>query len=172
MELPVAGVLVLNFLKLKDHSCEERKHTYFCFEGLNLLLPKMASKVKRQVLPSASCFTALTTSSERMSWVVTFLTFRLKTENHDVGYLLSFARRCIVQVSYATGVPEPLSVFVDSYGTGKIPDSEILKIVKETFDFREGMISINLDLKRGGNATFLKTASYGHFVKPLKWEKA
>ncbi|KAK1352863.1 hypothetical protein POM88_052701 [Heracleum sosnowskyi] len=170
MELPVAGVLVLNFLKLKDHSCEERKHTYLCFEGFNLLLPKMASKVKRQVLSSASCFTALTTSGERMSWAATFLT--QKTENHNIGYLLSFARRCIVQVSYAIGVPEPLSVFVHLYGTGKIPDREILKIVKETFDFRPGMISINLDLKRGGNATFLKTASYGHFVKPLKWEKA
>ncbi|KAL0422133.1 UNVERIFIED_CONTAM: S-adenosylmethionine synthase 3 [Sesamum latifolium] len=92
------------------------------------------------------------------------------------------ARRCIVQVSYAIGVPEPLSVFVDTYGTGKIPDKEILKIVKENFDFRPGMISINLDLKRGSNGRFLKTAAYGHFgrddadftwevVKPLKWEK-
>ncbi|GMI75976.1 S-adenosylmethionine synthetase 1, S-ADENOSYLMETHIONINE SYNTHETASE-1 [Hibiscus trionum] len=92
------------------------------------------------------------------------------------------ARRCIVQVSYAIGVPEPLSVFVDSYGTGKIPDKEILEIVKENFDFRPGMITINLDLKRGGNGRFLKTAAYGHFgrddpdftwevVKPLKWEK-
>jgi S-adenosylmethionine synthetase len=91
------------------------------------------------------------------------------------------ARRCIVQVSYAIGVPEPLSVFVDTYGTGKIPDKEILKIVKENFDFRPGMMTINLDLKRGGNR-FLKTAAYGHFgrddpdftwevVKPLKWEK-
>jgi S-adenosylmethionine synthetase len=51
------------------------------------------------------------------------------------------ARRCIVQVSYAIGVPEPLSVFVDTYGTGKIPDAEILKIIKENFDFRPGMIS-------------------------------
>ncbi|KAL1161676.1 hypothetical protein V6Z11_A07G151700 [Gossypium hirsutum] len=92
------------------------------------------------------------------------------------------ARRCLVQVSYAIGVPEPLSVFVDSYGTGKIPDNEILQIVKENFDFRPGMITINLDLKRGGNDRFLKTAAYGHFgrddpdftwevVKPLKWEK-
>ncbi|KAG6764018.1 hypothetical protein POTOM_031471 [Populus tomentosa] len=91
------------------------------------------------------------------------------------------ARRCIVQVSYAIGVPEPLSVFVDTYGTGKIPDKEILQIVKESFDFRPGMISINLDLKRGGNNRFLKTAAYGHFgrddpdftwevVKPLKWD--
>ncbi|KAJ6338660.1 hypothetical protein OIU76_008180 [Salix suchowensis] len=71
--------------------------------------------------------------------------------------------------------------FVDTYGTGKIPDKEILKIVKESFDFRPGMMTINLDLKRGGNR-FLKTAAYGHFgrddpdftwevVKPLKWEK-
>nr|GLL37444.1 S-adenosylmethionine synthase 3 [Ipomoea trifida]GMD40659.1 S-adenosylmethionine synthase 1 [Ipomoea batatas]GMD42297.1 S-adenosylmethionine synthase 1 [Ipomoea batatas]GMD43833.1 S-adenosylmethionine synthase 1 [Ipomoea batatas]GMD48388.1 S-adenosylmethionine synthase 1 [Ipomoea batatas] len=92
------------------------------------------------------------------------------------------ARRCIVQVSYAIGVPEPLSVFVDTYGTGKIPDKEILKMVKENFDFRPGMIAIDLDLKRGGNSRFLKTAAYGHFgrddsdftwevVKPLKWEK-
>ncbi|KAG2588452.1 hypothetical protein PVAP13_5NG344500 [Panicum virgatum] len=92
------------------------------------------------------------------------------------------ARRCLVQVSYAIGVPEPLSVFVDSYGTGTIPDKEILKIVKENFDFRPGMITINLDLKKGGNR-FIKTAAYGHFgrddadftwevVKPLKFEKA
>ncbi|KZV47396.1 S-adenosylmethionine synthetase 1 family protein [Dorcoceras hygrometricum] len=92
------------------------------------------------------------------------------------------ARRCIVQVSYAIGVPEPLSVFVDTYGTGKIPDKEILQIVKENFDFRPGMISINLDLKRGAGGRFLKTAAYGHFgredpdftwevVKPLKWDR-
>ncbi|RVX01426.1 S-adenosylmethionine synthase 5 [Vitis vinifera] len=100
--------------------------------------------------------------------------------------VLSLARtlpRWTEVVSYAIGVPEPLSVFVDSYGTGKIPDKEILKIVKENFDFRPGMIAINLDLKRGGNGRFLKTAAYGHFgrddpdftwevVKPLKWEKA
>ena len=76
-------------------------------------------------------------------------------------------------------MPEPLSVFVDTHATGKIPDKEILKIVKESFDFRPGMIAINLDLKRGGNGRFLKTAAHGHFgrddpdfawevVKPLK----
>ncbi|CAA2979719.1 S-adenosylmethionine synthase 2 [Olea europaea subsp. europaea] len=67
--------------------------------------------------------------------------------------------------------------------TVQIPDKEILKIVMENFDFRPGMITIKLDLKRGGNGRFLKTAAYGHFgrddpdftwevVKPLKWEKA
>eukprot|EP00887_Chlorella_sp_A99_P001880 scaffold19.g1880.t1 len=50
------------------------------------------------------------------------------------------ARRALVQVSYAIGVPEPLSVFVDTYGTGKIPDREILDKVQTTFDFRAGLI--------------------------------
>ncbi|GAB2272300.1 S-adenosylmethionine synthase 1 [Dionaea muscipula] len=89
------------------------------------------------------------------------------------------ARRCLVQVSYAIGVPEPLSVFVDTYKTGKIPDKDILALINDNFDFRPGMISINLDLKRGGKFRFQKTAAYGHFgrddpdftweiVKPLK----
>ncbi|KAI5440926.1 hypothetical protein KIW84_010407 [Lathyrus oleraceus] len=63
-----------------------------------------------------------------------------------------------------------------------IPEKEILNIVKEAFDFRPGMISISLDLLRGGNGRFLKTAAYGHFgrddadftwevVKPLKGGK-
>lgn len=93
------------------------------------------------------------------------------------------ARRCIVQVSYAIGVPEPLSVFVDTYKTGVVPDSEILEIIKKNFDFRPGMIAIDLDLCRGGNRRYQKTAAYGHFgrndpdftweiVKPLKFEKA
>jgi S-adenosylmethionine synthetase len=61
------------------------------------------------------------------------------------------ARRCLTQVSYAIGVPEPLSVFVDCYGTNTIPESEILERIKAAFDFRPGMMGKNLDLKRGGN---------------------
>ncbi|CAL9026695.1 unnamed protein product, partial [Prunus brigantina] len=83
------------------------------------------------------------------------------------------ARRCIVQVSYAIGVPEPLSVFVDTYKTGKIPDKEILVLIKENFDFRPGMIANNLDLKRGGNFRYQKTAAYGHFGRDdpdFTWE--
>merc|ERR1712183_448613 len=83
------------------------------------------------------------------------------------------ARRCIVQVSYAIGVPEPLSVFVDTYKTGKIPDKDILALIKETFDFWPGMMAINLDLKRGGNFRFQKTAAYGHFGRDdpdFTWE--
>ncbi|MCO5590893.1 hypothetical protein L7F22_044868 [Adiantum nelumboides] len=71
--------------------------------------------------------------------------------------------RCIFQVSYAIGVPEPLSVFVDTYKTGKIPDAEILEIIRKNFDFRPGMIAINLDLRRRGNGRYRKTAAYGHF---------
>merc|ERR1711988_814321 len=84
------------------------------------------------------------------------------------------ARRCIVQVSYAIGVPEPLSVFVATYKTGTIPDAEILEKIKAKFDFRPGMMSINLDLKRGGNKRFQKTAAYGHFGRSdpdFTWEK-
>ncbi|KAL6534142.1 S-adenosylmethionine synthase 3 [Orobanche hederae] len=83
------------------------------------------------------------------------------------------ARRCIVQVSYAIGVAEPLSVFVDTYKTGKIPDKDILALIKENFDFRPGMIAINLDLLRGGNFRYQKTAAYGHFGREdpdFTWE--
>jgi S-adenosylmethionine synthetase len=72
------------------------------------------------------------------------------------------ARRCLVQVSYAIGVPEPLSVFVDSYGTGTIPDKDILVKIQKKFDFRPGLIGKSLDLKRGGDR-YIHTAAYGHF---------
>lgn len=82
-------------------------------------------------------------------------------------------RRCLVQVSYAIGVPEPLSVFVDTYGTGVKNDADILAIVKKNFDFRPGMIGQALDLKRGGNKRYQKTAAYGHFGRDdpdFTWE--
>merc|ERR1712078_65223 len=86
------------------------------------------------------------------------------------------AARCIFQVSYAIGVPEPLSIFVDTYGTGSIPDSEILELVKSKFDFRPGLIGKNLDLLRGtteGLGRYKKTAAYGHFGREdpdFTWE--
>ncbi|GBG91583.1 hypothetical protein CBR_g52619 [Chara braunii] len=82
------------------------------------------------------------------------------------------ARRCIIQVSYAIGVAEPLSIFVDTYGTGAIPDRDILAIVKENFDFRPGMVAQQLDLNRGGYR-YRKTAAYGHFGRSdpdFTWE--
>jgi len=80
------------------------------------------------------------------------------------------ARRCLVQVSYAIGVPEPLSVFVDSYGTGTKRDSELLAIVKANFDLRPGCIIRDLQLTR---PIYQKTAAYGHFGrddKDFTWE--
>jgi len=85
------------------------------------------------------------------------------------------ARRAIVQISYAIGVPEPLSVFVDTYGTGSVSDKEIRERVLKAFDFRPGLIGKNLDLKRGGNKRYQTTAAYGHFGREdtniFTWEK-
>ncbi|GFR43175.1 hypothetical protein Agub_g4225 [Astrephomene gubernaculifera] len=83
------------------------------------------------------------------------------------------ARRCLVQVSYSIAVAEPLSVFVDTYGTGSIPDADILALIRKAFDFRPGLIGKHLDLKRGGNKRYQKTAAYGHFGRDdpdFTWE--
>jgi S-adenosylmethionine synthetase len=80
------------------------------------------------------------------------------------------ARRCLVQISYAIGIPEPLSVFVDSYGTGTRPDKELTDIVKKNFDLRPGCIIRDLKLLR---PIYSKTACYGHFGrddKDFTWE--
>jgi len=81
------------------------------------------------------------------------------------------AKRVLVQVSYGIGIAEPLSIFVDSYGTGSKPDSELLAIVKSNFDLRPGMIMRDLQLTR---PIFQKTAAYGHFGredKDFTWEQ-
>jgi len=77
-------------------------------------------------------------------------------------------RRVLVQVSYAIGVAEPLSVFVSSYGTGVKSDHELLNIVKKNFDLRPGRIVRDLDLKR---PIYQATAAYGHFGREeFTWE--
>jgi S-adenosylmethionine synthetase len=79
------------------------------------------------------------------------------------------ARRCLVQLSYAIGVAEPLSIFVDTYGTGKKSDAELVEIIRNNWDLRPGVIVKELDLQR---PQYLKTASYGHFGNPsYTWEK-
>jgi S-adenosylmethionine synthetase len=80
------------------------------------------------------------------------------------------ASRVLVQVSYAIGVAEPLSVFVDTYQTGKRPDNEILDIVKKNFDLRPGCLIRDLRLKR---PIYEKTACFGHFGRAdpdFTWE--
>jgi len=81
------------------------------------------------------------------------------------------AKRCLVQVSYAIGVAEPLSVYVDTYGTGSKPDTEILAIVKKNFDLRPGCLQRDLKLKR---PFYEKTAYFGHFGRndpDFAWEQ-
>jgi len=70
------------------------------------------------------------------------------------------AHRALVQISYAIGVAEPLSLFVDSYGTGRVPDRDLVAIVKKNFDLRPGCLIRDLKLLR---PMYVKTACYGHF---------
>jgi len=79
-------------------------------------------------------------------------------------------RRCLVQVSYAIGIAEPMSLFVDTYGTGIKSDYEILEIIKSNFDLRPGVIIRELGLKR---PIYQKTARFGHFGRndpDFSWE--
>jgi len=80
------------------------------------------------------------------------------------------ANRCLIQVSYSIGVAEPLSIFVDTYGTGKKSDEAILEIVKKNFDLRPGCLIRDLNLKR---PIYEKTAYFGHFGRndpDFTWE--
>jgi len=78
-------------------------------------------------------------------------------------------RRCLVQVSYAIGVAEPLSVTVFDYGTGTKSTKELMQIVKENFDLRPGRIVKDLKLK---NPIFQQSATYGHFGRDIfTWEQ-
>jgi len=78
-------------------------------------------------------------------------------------------RRCLVQVSYAIGVAEPLSVTVFDYGTGTKTTTELMQIVKENFDLRPGRIVKDLKLK---NPIFQQSATYGHFGREIfTWEQ-
>ena len=81
------------------------------------------------------------------------------------------ARRCEVQFAYAIGVAEPVSMLVDTFGTGTVPDEKLTKAVLATFDARPGMLIKELDLRR---PIFRKTAAYGHFGREdaeFTWEK-
>ncbi|EDZ90716.1 methionine adenosyltransferase [Francisella tularensis] len=81
------------------------------------------------------------------------------------------ADKCEVQVAYAIGVAKPVSLMVNTFGTGKITDNQIEKLVAEVFDLRVGKIIENLDLLR---PIYRKTSNYGHFGRELPeftWEK-
>lgn len=79
------------------------------------------------------------------------------------------ARRALVQFSYAIGVAEPLSIYVDTYGTSKYSSDELVEIIRKNFDLRPGVIVKELDLAK---PIYFKTASYGHFTnQENSWEK-
>jgi len=81
------------------------------------------------------------------------------------------ADRCEIQVAYAIGVAHPLSVNVETFGTGKISDEDIAKLITEHFDLRPGAIIRDLDLRK---PIYRKTASYGHFGREdveFTWER-
>jgi S-adenosylmethionine synthetase len=80
------------------------------------------------------------------------------------------AERCEIQVAYAIGVARPLSINVETFGTGRIPDPEISKLIAEHFDLRPGAIIRDLKLRR---PIYRQTAAYGHFGRDdlnLPWE--
>ncbi len=81
------------------------------------------------------------------------------------------AQRCEVQVAYAIGVARPISLMVETFGTGSLPDAEISRLVEAEFDLRPGAFRRYLDLHR---PIFQKTAAYGHFGRDdadFSWER-
>lgn len=97
------------------------------------------------------------------------------------------ARRALVQLSYAIGVAEPLSIFVDTYGTGKKSDAELVEVIRQNFDLRPGLIgafflerkllcklliSSTVQALNLQQPQYLRTAAYGHFGNPAySWEQ-
>lgn len=79
------------------------------------------------------------------------------------------AEECLVQVAYAIGVADPVSINVNTYGTGKVSDLQLAKAIKKTFDLTPAGLIERLDLKK---PNFLETAAYGHFGRnQFTWEK-
>ena len=80
-----------------------------------------------------------------------------------------YAKKCEIQVSYAIGVEDPLSICVNTFGTSKLSEEEIVELIKEKFDLTPNGIINYLDLKE---PIYTKTTNYGHFGKSyLPWEK-
>lgn len=81
------------------------------------------------------------------------------------------ADKCELQLSYAIGVAEPISIAVITFGTNKISDTKLLEIIRSNFDMRPAAIIRDLELR---NPVYKQTASYGHFGRPdldLTWER-
>lgn len=80
-----------------------------------------------------------------------------------------YAKKCELQVSYAIGMEKPISIWVNTFGTNKIPEEDIIKMIEEKFDLTPNGIIKYLDLKK---PIYTKTTNYGHFGKEeMPWEK-
>ena len=81
------------------------------------------------------------------------------------------SKKCEIQLAYAIGVAKPVSIFVETFGTGKLADDKIAKIINSHFDLRPSAIIERLDLRR---PIYRQTAAYGHFGRDdiqLPWEE-
>ena len=81
------------------------------------------------------------------------------------------ADKCQIELAYAIGVAQPVSVLVETFGTGKLPDGKLSDLVRRCFDLRPAAIISALDLRR---PIYQQTAAFGHFGRPdldLPWEK-
>jgi len=81
------------------------------------------------------------------------------------------ADKCEIELAYAIGVAEPVSILVETFGTGKVDESKLTELVKKHFDLRPAAIIRNLDLRKPG---YRKVAAYGHFGRTdldLTWER-
>ena len=80
-----------------------------------------------------------------------------------------YAKKCEIQISYAMGMKQPLSVYIDTFGTATIPENEIIELIRNKFDLTPDGIIRYLDLKQ---PLYEKTTNYGHFgKKDLPWEQ-
>ena len=79
------------------------------------------------------------------------------------------ARKCEIQASYGIGIAKPLSLYIDCFGTNKLPECDIIKIIKEAFDLTPNGIIKYLDLKK---PIYARTTNYGHFGREeFSWEE-
>ena len=81
------------------------------------------------------------------------------------------ADKCEIQIDYAIGVARPVSILVDSFGTGRLPDEKLSELVEKHFDLRPAAIIRDLDLRR---PIYRQVAAYGHFGRTdieVPWEQ-
>ena len=81
------------------------------------------------------------------------------------------ADKCEIELAYAIGVAKPLSIFIDTFGTGKVSEEKLVELVNKNFDLRPGAIIRDLDLRK---PIYKQVAAYGHFGRndlDLPWER-